>query len=102
MGALESEKAQLLPFTKQPRNSNSNSSLNALLSKVTGSVSNAGVIRVLAALGVSVGWMFVSSLLILVNKHILKDLKFGYVWLAGSSKGHLVVTVSLYETDYTC
>lgn len=78
MGALESEKAQLLPFTKQPRNSNSNSSLNALLSKVTGSVSNAGVIRVLAALGVSVGWMFVSSLLILVNKHILKDLKFGY------------------------
>lgn len=103
MGALESEKAQLLPFTssgKQPRNSNS--SLNALLSKVTGSVSNAGVIRVLAALGVSVGWMFVSSLLILVNKHILKDLKFGYVWLAAGSKGDLVVTVSLYESDYNC
>jgi hypothetical protein len=62
---------------KGPRTSNGSSSFNTLLSKVTGTVSNAGVIRVLAALGVSAGWMFVSSLLILVNKHILKDLKFG-------------------------
>jgi hypothetical protein len=80
MGAAEGEKVQLLPYSsgKGPRsNSSSNTSLNALLSKVTGTVSNAGVIRVLAAFGVSAGWMFVSSLLILVNKHILKDLKFG-------------------------
>lgn len=77
----EAEKAALLPSYssgKGPRSNNSsNSSLNQLLSKVTGSVSNAGIIRVLAAFAVSGGWMFVSSLLILVNKHILKDLKFG-------------------------
>ena len=81
MGALpDDENEQLLPYSspgKLPRNSNSVSNLNALLSKVTGSVSNHGLIRVLAAFGVSAGWMFVSSLLILVNKHILKDLKFG-------------------------
>lgn len=76
MGALpDEEKAQLLPFSgKAPRIS---SNLNLLLSKVTGTVSNGGVIRVLAAFGVSASWMFVSSLLILVNKHILKDLGFG-------------------------
>lgn len=90
MGAIEdspSEKAQLLPHSnalpsgKAARNSGSgfnfSSGLNTLLSKVTGSVSNTAAIRVLAAFGVSAAWMFVSSLLILVNKHILKDLKFG-------------------------
>jgi hypothetical protein len=35
-----------------------------------------GTARVLLAVFVSVSWMFFSSLLILVNKHILKDLKF--------------------------
>jgi hypothetical protein len=36
-----------------------------------------GLVRVLAAVAVAVSWMFVSSLLILLNKHLLKDLKFG-------------------------
>jgi hypothetical protein len=35
-----------------------------------------GTARVLLAVFCSVAWMFFSSLLILVNKHILKDLKF--------------------------
>jgi hypothetical protein len=36
-----------------------------------------GMVRVLLAVAVALGWMFVSSLLILLNKHLLKDLKFG-------------------------
>jgi hypothetical protein len=36
-----------------------------------------GLVRVLLAVAVACGWMFVSSLLILLNKHLLKDLKFG-------------------------
>lgn len=32
----------------------------------------------LLAVAVACGWMFVSSLLILLNKHLLKDLEFGY------------------------
>ncbi|KIZ00215.1 hypothetical protein MNEG_7751 [Monoraphidium neglectum] len=35
-----------------------------------------GTARVVLAAAVSVAWMFVSSLLILLNKYILKDLKF--------------------------
>lgn len=37
-----------------------------------------GPARVAMAAAVSVSWMFFSSVLILVNKHILKDLKFPY------------------------
>lgn len=82
MGAqAESERILLLPKSigKGPRHSNSSGSLKGLVSKVTGAASSAGVLRVLAAFGVSGGWMFVSSLLILINKHILKDLNFGWV-----------------------
>jgi hypothetical protein len=80
MGAqAETERILLLPKSKGPRHSNSSGSLKSLVSKVTGAASSAGVLRVLAAFGVSGGWMFVSSLLILINKHILKDLKFGWV-----------------------
>jgi hypothetical protein len=81
MGAqAEAERIMLLPKSigKGPRNSSSGS-LKALVSKVTGTAASAGVLRVLAAVGVSCGWMLVSSLLILINKHILKDLKFGWV-----------------------
>lgn len=35
-----------------------------------------GTARVLLAAMVSIAWMFFSSMLILLNKHILKDLKF--------------------------
>jgi hypothetical protein len=35
-----------------------------------------GTARVVLAAGVSVAWMFFSNFLIIVNKHILKDLKF--------------------------
>jgi hypothetical protein len=49
----------------------------ALSSSSSSSSSSSGLLRVLAAAAVSAGWMGVSSLLILVNKHILKDLKFG-------------------------
>lgn len=45
--------------------------------KVKPAVSRSGMIRVLLAAAVATGWMFVSGLLIMVNKHILKDLKFG-------------------------
>lgn len=74
------EKQQLLPFSAgKARDSLSSSKvkLSALLSCFTATAGNAGALRVLAAFGVSAAWMFVSSLLILVNKHILKDLKFG-------------------------
>lgn len=36
-----------------------------------------GAVRVMLAVAVACGWMFVSSLLIMVNKYILKDLNFG-------------------------
>lgn len=38
---------------------------------------HSGAVRVMLAVAVASGWMFVSSLLIMVNKYILKDLQFG-------------------------
>jgi hypothetical protein len=53
------------------------SSLSGSMAQLTKLVPmRAGTARVVLAASVSVAWMFFSSVLILLNKHILKDLKF--------------------------
>jgi hypothetical protein len=72
------ERAQLLPRSVASQlHSPTKSSSSKLWAAAAARCGGAGVVRVLAAFSVAGGWMFVSSLLILVNKHILKDLKFG-------------------------
>eukprot|EP00879_Flechtneria_rotunda_P019034 GHRR01019985.1.p1 GENE.GHRR01019985.1~~GHRR01019985.1.p1 ORF type:complete len:189 (+),score=38.90 GHRR01019985.1:336-902(+) len=66
MGADADDRASLLNRAASP------------VKKLSDAASNNGVVRVMMAAAVASGWMFVSSLLILLNKHLLKDLKFGY------------------------
>lgn len=47
------------------------------IQRLTAATQHSGTVRVMMAVAVAVSWMFVSSLLIMVNKYILKDLKFG-------------------------
>eukprot|EP00775_Hariotina_reticulata_P004590 gene4590-4844_t len=58
-------------------------------------LSRSGTCRAMAAAAVAIGWMFVSSLLILVNKHILTDLEFRYP-LTVSSMGMFTSGVCSY------
>lgn len=56
-------------------------------------VVSAGALRVAAAACVALSWMLVSSSLILLNKHILKDLSFGCVlWVCGGGSRGCTLT----------
>jgi hypothetical protein len=77
MGAddeLAGERASLM---QRPTSAQGASAGRSLANSIAYQATHNGACRVMLAAAVAGGWMCVSSLLILVNKVILKDLSFG-------------------------
>lgn len=77
MGADDDLQAERASLMQRPSSGQGGPAVKSLAQRIAYEATHNGACRVMLAAAVAGGWMCVSSLLILVNKVILKDLSFG-------------------------